>query len=258
MDTLNGAPDGASVRSRSPSRSLEVAPQHPPTTPIRVTESQELVITPDVVAPVDTSCPGCLAPTRRLKHTCTKARSENKRHTSTSVDSRHAKRSGTGSAPALTAPEAVQIPGVSLAIDFGSDVGVRAGEMHVFSEAPSHISSSSQALNSSHLPVPTLIMEQGEASDVDGDVVMAEGNTHARGTLIANYTVDDLAPRACQHEFVPPPSPVPYPSAEENDHLLLPPEGSFVCVALQDGVLPPELNVFTNIASPSPRPSHDC
>jgi len=92
-------------------------------------------------------------------------------------------------------------------------------------------------------------MEQGEASDVDGDVVMAEGNTHARGTLIANYTVDDLAPRACQHEFVPPPSPVPYPSAEENDHLLLPPEGSFVCVALQDGVLPPELNVFTNIGS---------
>jgi len=171
MDTLNGAQDGSSVRSRSPSRSLEVAPQHPPTTPIRVTESQELVITPDVVAPVDTSCPGCLAPTRRLKHTCMKARSENKRHTSTSVDSRHAKRSGTGSAPALTAPEAVQIPGASLAIDFGSDVGVRAGEMHVFSEAPSHISSSSQALNSSHLPEPLLVMEQGEASDVDGDVV---------------------------------------------------------------------------------------
>ena len=122
MDTLNCAPDGASVRSRSPSRSLEVAPQHPPTTPIRVTESQELVMTPDVVTPVDTSCPGCLAPTRRLKHTCTKARSENKRHTSPSVDSRHAKRSGTGSAPALTAPEAVQIPGASLAIDFGSDV----------------------------------------------------------------------------------------------------------------------------------------
>jgi hypothetical protein len=120
MDTLNCAPDGASVRSRSPSRSLEVAPQYPPTTPIRVTESQELVITPDVVAPVDTSCQGCLAPTRRLKHTCTKARSENKRHTSPSVDSRHAKRSGTGSAPALTAPEAVQIPGASLAIDFGS------------------------------------------------------------------------------------------------------------------------------------------
>ena len=45
MDTLNCAPDGASARSRSPSRSLEVAPQHPPTTPIRVTESQELVIT---------------------------------------------------------------------------------------------------------------------------------------------------------------------------------------------------------------------
>ena len=45
MDTLNCAPDGASARSRSPSRSLEAAPQHPHTTPIRVTESQELVIT---------------------------------------------------------------------------------------------------------------------------------------------------------------------------------------------------------------------
>jgi hypothetical protein len=32
-------------------------------------------------------------------------------------------------------------------------------------------------------------------------------------------------------------------------HLFLPPEGSFVCVALRDGVLPPELNVFTNIGS---------
>ena len=52
---------------------------------------------------------------------------------------------------------------------------------------------------------------------MDGDVVMAEGDTHARGTLFANDSVDDLAPRACQHEVVPPPSPVPYPSAEEND-----------------------------------------
>ena len=249
MDILNCAPDGASVRSRSPSRSLEVAPQLPPTTPIRVTESQELVMTPDVVTPVDTSCPGCLAPTRRLKHTCTKARSENKRHTSPSVDSRHAKRSGTGSAPALTATEAVQIPGSSLAIDFGSDVGVRAGEMHVLSEAPSHISSSSLAPAPSHMPVPTPTLEQGEATEVDGDVVMAEGDAFARDTRIANQAVDGLAPRACQHEVVPPPSPARVPSAEENDHLFLPPEGSFVCVALQDGVLPPELHVFTNIGT---------
>jgi hypothetical protein len=109
-------------------------------------------------------------------------------------------------------------------------VGVRAGDMHVFSEAPSHISSSSQALNSSHLPVPTLIMEQGEASDVDGDVVMAEGDAFARDTRIANQAVDGLAPRACQHEVVPPPLPARVPSTEENDHLSLPPEGSFVCV----------------------------
>ena len=123
-------------------------------------------------------------------------------------------------------------------------MGVRAGEMHVLSEAPSHISSSSQALNSSHLPVPTLIMEQGEASDVDGDVVMAEGDAFgpfARDTRIANQAVDGLAPRY-QHEVVPPPSPARVPSAEENDHLFLPPEGSFVCVALQDGVLPPSVS----------------
>jgi hypothetical protein len=191
-----------------------------------------------------------VAPTRRLKHTCTKARSENKRHTSPSVDSRHAKRSGTGSAPALTATEAVQIPGASLAIDFGSDVGVRAGEMHVLSEAPSHISSSSLAPIPSHMPVPTPTLEQGEATEVDGDVVMAEGDAFARDTRIhANQAVDGLAPRACQHEVVPPPSPARVPSAEENDHLFLPPEGSFVCVTLQDGVLPPELHVFTNIGT---------
>ncbi len=121
MDTFNCAPDGASARSRSPSRSLEVAPQLPNTHPrprpsvLPRVKNSELVTTPDVVSPVDTSCPGCLAPTRRLKHTCTKARSENKRHTSPSVDnSRHAKRSGTGSAPALTALETVQIRGGSL------------------------------------------------------------------------------------------------------------------------------------------------
>ena len=62
MDTLNCAPDGASARSRSPSRSLEVAPQHPPTTPIRVTESQELVITH---APRQCACLGIGATTAR-------------------------------------------------------------------------------------------------------------------------------------------------------------------------------------------------
>jgi hypothetical protein len=44
-----------------------------------------------------------------------------------------------------------------VAIDRGSsDVGVRAGEMHVLSEALSHISSSSEALHPSHLPVPCI------------------------------------------------------------------------------------------------------
>ena len=251
MEALDCAPDAPGRRSRSPSPDAALRPS--PTTPVCGTGWEQSAVTPSTDAYnalAEASCKACESASKRLKHTCTKAKHTGKRHTSPSVDIRHAKRSGTGPAAALTAPEAVRIPVASLAIDRGSsDVGVRAGEMHVLSEALSHISSSSEALHPSHLPVPTLIMEQGEASDVDGDLVMAEGNTHARGTLIANYTVDDLAPRACQHEFVPPPSPVPYPSAEENDHLLLPPEGSFVCVALQDGVLPPELNVFTNIGS---------
>ena len=78
METLN--PEGASSRSRSPSRSPEAAPQHPSTPPIRVTESEELVLTPDMVPHVDSSCAGCLAPSRRLKHTCTKAKHTGKRH----------------------------------------------------------------------------------------------------------------------------------------------------------------------------------
>ena len=104
METLNSAPEGASSRSRSPSRSPEAAPQYQPTTPIRVTESEDLLITPDIVSHVDLSCSGCLTPSRRLKHTCTKARSENKRHASPSIVARHAKRSGT--AAVLVAPEA--------------------------------------------------------------------------------------------------------------------------------------------------------
>jgi hypothetical protein len=241
---------------------LRPSPNPSPTTPVCGTGWEQSAVTPSTDAYnalAEASCKACESASKRLKHTCTKAKHTGKRHTSPSVDIRHAKRSGTGPAAALTAPEAVQIPVASLAIDRGSsDVGVRAGEMHVLSEALSHISSSSEALHPSHLPVPTLIMEQGEASDVDGDVVMAEGDAFARDTRIANQAVDGLAPRACEHEVVPPPSHARVPSAEENDHLLLPPEGSFVCVALQDGVLPPELNVFTNIASPSPRPSHDC
>jgi hypothetical protein len=138
METLNGAPEGASARSRSPSRSPEAAPQHPSTPPIRVTESEELVITPDMVSHVDSSCLGCLAPSRRLKHTCTKAKHTGKRHASPSVVARHTKRSGTAPALALLAPEAALIEGASLAIDRGSDVSVRTWEMHVPSRAPPH------------------------------------------------------------------------------------------------------------------------
>jgi len=186
MEALDCAPDAPGRRSRSPSPDAALRPS--PTTPVCGTGWEQSAVTPSTDAYnalAEASCKACESASKRLKHTCTKAKHTGKRHTSPSVDIRHAKRSGTGPAAALTAPEAVQIPVASLAIDRGSsDVGVRAGEMHVLSEALSHISSSSEALHPSHLPVPTLIMEQGEASDVDGDLVMAEGNTHTRAQVL--------------------------------------------------------------------------
>ena len=254
METLNGAPEGASARSRSPSSLPEAAPQHPSTPPICVTESEELVITPDMVSHVDSSCSGCLAPSRRLKHTCTKAKHTGKRHTSPTVVARHTKRSGTAPALALLAPEAAPIEGASLAIDRGSDLRVCTWEMHVPSRAPPHPSSSEAPPPPTRppSPVPTPTLEQGEATEVDGDVFVAEehDSSDARDTHhVANDVVEDLdpAPSASQHEDVPPPLPCPLPSAEENEHLFVPPEGSFVCVALRDGVRPPELHVFTSI-----------
>ena len=120
-------------------------------------------------------------------------------------------------------------------------------------DVPSHPSSSEAPPAPIRPPSPVLTptLEQGEASEVDGDVGMAEpeDDIHARGTLVVSDVVEDLdlAARASQHEDVPPPLPSPCPSAEENDHLHLPPEGSFICVSLCDGVLPPELHVFTSI-----------
>ena len=82
-------------------------------------------------------------------------------------------------------------------------------------------------------------------------MVLAEEHdtSDVRDTHVANDVVDglDLAPSASQDEDLPPPLPSPLPSAEENEHLFVPPVGSFVCVALRDGVLPPELHVFTSI-----------
>ena len=127
------------------------------------------------------------------------------------------------------------------------DISVRIVEGEVVSGA-GFGASSSQAPTRSPLPVPTPTLEPGEATEVDGDMVMAEEDTDARDTHhVANDVVEylDLAPSASQ--IVPPPLPCSLPSAEENDHLFVPPEGTFVCVALRDGVLPPELHVFTSI-----------
>ena len=153
METLNCAPEGASARSRSPSRSPEVAPQHPSTPPIRVTESEELVITPDMVSHVDSSCSGCLAPSRRLKHTCTKAKHTGKRHASPAVEARHAKRSGTAGVYALMACEGFhQGEGSASAIGSLTDVRyLRPVERHV--PGP-HVPSASYHPSSSQEPPP--------------------------------------------------------------------------------------------------------
>ena len=238
METLNCAPEGASARSRSPSRSPEVAPQHPSTPPIRVTESEELVLTPDMVPHVDSSCAGCLAPSRRLKHTCTKAKHTGKRHALPSVVARHTKRLGRAPALALLVPEGALIEGASLAIDRGSDVSVCTWEMHVPSPAPPHPCSSEEPPPPTRPPSPVLspTFEQRDPADLDGVVVMAEDASLAPAMHVANEVQLDVAPSASQVTS----------ANEAKEYLYLPPEGTFICVALREGVLPPELIVFTS------------
>ena len=89
-------------------------------------------------------------------------------------------------------------------------------------DVPSHPSFSEAPPAPTRPPSPVLTptLEQGEASEVDGDVEMAEpeDDIHARGTLVVSDVVEDLdlAARASQHEDVPPPLPSPCPSAEES------------------------------------------
>ena len=183
METLDSAPEETPARSRSPSRSPEGAPQHPPTTPIHVTESEALVITPDVVSHGDVSCLGCLTPSRRLKHTCTKAKHTGKRHASPYVEARHAKRSGTGLAPALMAPEVFDMQGTSLASDRGIDMSVWTWETHIPS-APHDLSSSVAPPPPTRPPSPVLspTFEQREPAELDVVVVMDECRGHTLTT----------------------------------------------------------------------------
>ena len=190
MEALDCAPDAPGRRSRSPSPDAALRPS--PTTPVCGTGWEQSAVTPSTDAynalAEQASCKACESASKRLKHTCTKAKHTGKRHTSPSVDIRHAKRSGTGPAAALTAPEAVQIPVASVAIDRGSsDVGVRAGEMHVLSEALSHISSSSEALHPSHLPVPCITDVAPPMSSI---VVCAAPSDPGQGTTAVNATAE--------------------------------------------------------------------
>ena len=130
-----------------------------------------------------------------------------------------------------------------------NDMSVRIMEGDVFSEA-----SSSQAPTPSPLPVPTPTneppppirppspvlsptFEQREPADLEGVVVMDEDASLAPAMDdldVANELPLDVAPSAPQVTL-----------ANEKECLYLPPEGTFVCVALREGVLPPELIVFT-------------
>ena len=128
-----------------------------------------------------------------------------------------------------------------------NDMSVRIMEGDVFLEA-----SSSQAPTPSPLPVPTPTnepppptrppspvlsptFEQREPAELDGVVVMAEDASLAPAMHIANEVPLDVARSAPQVTS----------ANEPKEYLYLPPEGTFVCVALREGVLPPVLIVFT-------------
>ena len=224
---------------RSRSRSPEAARRHLPSTPICVTETAKVVTTPsDIVSDVDSSCSACLAPSWRLKHTCTKARSQNKRNSSPAVEARHAKRSGTAGVYALMACEGFQGEGSASAIGSLTDVRcLRPVERHVPSP-PHHPSSSQEPPPPTRPPSPVLspTFEQRDPADLDGVVVMAEDASLAPAMHVANEVQLDVAPSASQVTS----------ANEPKEYLYPPPEGTFICVALREGVLPPELIVFTS------------
>ena len=80
-----------------------------------------------------------------------------------------------------------------------NDTSVRIVEGDVFSGA-----SSSQAPTRSPLPVPTPTFEPGEATEVDGDMVMADDDTDVRDTHVANDVVDGLDPAPPARSPAPP------------------------------------------------------
>ena len=146
-------------RSRSPEAARRHLPSTPVSTPVCVTETAKVVTTPsDIVSDVDSSCSACLAPSWRLKHTCTKARSQNKRNSSPAVEARHAKRSGTAGVYALMACERFhQGEGSASAIGSLTDVRyLRPVERHVPS-APHHPSSSQEPPPPTRPPSPVLL-----------------------------------------------------------------------------------------------------
>ena len=236
-------------RSRSPEAARRHLPSTPVSTPVCVTETAKVVTTPpDIVSDVDSSCSACLAPSWRLKHTCTKARSQNKRNSSPAVEARHAKRSGTAGVYALMACERFhQGEGSASAIGSLTDVRyLRPVERHVpgphVPSASHHPSSSQEPPPPTRPPSPVLspvlspTFEQRDPADLDGVVVMAEDASLAPAMHVANEVQLDVAPSASQVTS----------ANEPKEYLYPPPEGTFICVALREGVLPPELIVFTS------------
>ena len=175
MEALDCPPEA--VR-RSRSRSPDATSHELPTTPaVVVAGCDETAITPTIDPHLDASCSACMAASRWIPHTCKKARGVNKRHATPAADGRRTKRSSVTAALGFRAPHhsetSVDVDSLSMTRSSMQDSSVRIVEGR---DVPSHPSSSEAPPAPTRPPSPVLTptLEQGEASEVDGDVEMAE------------------------------------------------------------------------------------
>ena len=123
MELSTGEELGASARSRS--RSPEATSHQPPTTPaVVVALCDEMAITPIMDSQLDARCSACTTASRRIPHTCQKARGVNKRHTKPAGDVLRTKRSSVAAALGFRAPHHAEI---SVDVDSLSSRSPRAG-----------------------------------------------------------------------------------------------------------------------------------
>ena len=252
--------EGGSARSRS--RSPEATSHQAPTThAVVVAGCDEMAMTPNIMdSQLDANCSACSTASRWTPHTCKKARGVNKRHATPAGVVLRTNRSSVSAALGFRAPHHAvtsvddvsaagvyalmacegfhQGEGSASAIGSLTDVRyLRPVERHVPS-APHHPSSSQEPPPPTRPPSPVLspTFEQRDPADLDGVVVMAEDASLAPAMHVANEVQLDVAPSASQVTS----------ANEPKEYLYPPPEGTFICVALREGVLPPELIVFTS------------